>query len=154
MRILAHRANFDGPGSGENSREALDVCLEFGYEVELDVRAHADALWAGHDEPLWRCDPLHLRSIPILAHAKDIEAASALAAVGVPFFCLDGDPFGLCSTGEIWTNYGSPAVPSSIICSPELVGASESISTFLARQGDVAGVCTDYPSVYRELVTG
>jgi hypothetical protein len=151
VRILAHRANYDGPGSGENSRDALDACVSLGFEVELDIWARGEVLWVGHDDPLWPCDPAHLRSIPVLAHAKNIEAAAALAASNVPFFCLDGDDFGMCSTGEIWTNYGAPAVASSIVCSPELVGADEPITAFLARHRHVAGVCTDHPIVYREL---
>ncbi|GAA3623169.1 hypothetical protein GCM10022419_131040 [Nonomuraea rosea] len=101
---------------------------------------------------MWKCNPDDLRSMPILAHAKNIEAAAALASLEVPFFCLEHDQFALCSTGEIWTNYGAPSVTRSIVCSPELVGADETIAGFLARQNSVAGVCTDYPAVYRDMI--
>ena len=151
-RILAHRANFAGPGSGENRREAIRVCVRLGFDIELDVWAVGGSLWAGHDGPIWECDPCDLRSMPGFVHAKNINAALILATLHVPYFCLERDQFAVTSTGEIWTNYGAESTTRSILCSPELVGASEPIPDFFARMGPCAGVCTDYPALYEKLI--
>ena len=39
MKLIAHRANINGPDSStENSPDQIDKCIEQGYDVEVDIR--------------------------------------------------------------------------------------------------------------------
>ena len=54
MKLIAHRANIDGPDeSTANEPKQIDKCIEQGYDVEIDVRydPKTERLWLGHDEP-------------------------------------------------------------------------------------------------------
>ena len=152
MKIFVHRANLNGPGTGDNRLEAIEACLEKGFGVEMDLLGVNGQLWIGHDEPAWKIEPELLKHEGVICHAKNIEAAILLSRTGANFFCLDRDDFALCSNGWLWTNYGSQPTPLSIMCSPELVGASENIEEFYARIKGCHGICTDYPLNYELLI--
>ena len=150
MIIYAHRANAEGPGSGENSRLAVEACLDDGLGVEVDVRCVDGQLWVGHDDPLWVADLALLRRPKVMCHAKDVVAADKLSALGLTGFCIDVDRYALCSDGSVWTNYPCRVVVSSAIaCSPELVGGLEGRRAFFERVRGCRGVCTDYPREFR-----
>ena len=39
MKIIAHRANLDGPNSrNENQISSINNCLDLGFDVEIDIR--------------------------------------------------------------------------------------------------------------------
>jgi ribulose-bisphosphate carboxylase large chain len=152
VRIYAHRANLTGPGSGENSPDAIAAALRADLGVEIDVWASGGDISIGHDAGAARVDADLLRHPHVICHAKNVEALSALAEIDAVFFALDRDGYALCSDGRIWANYGTAPLASSIMCSPELVGADEDLEAFLARVNGCHGVCTDYPLRCRELV--
>jgi len=152
VKILAHRANLNGPGSGDNRPESIRACLERGVGVEVDVLGVNGELWFGHDRPERRADVELLARAGVMCHAKDIQAASILRSLPVSFFCLGRDEFALCSNGLIWSNYGCMPTAASIMCSPELVGAPESIEEFYPRVATAYGVCTDHPLTYVKLL--
>ena len=118
VRLVAHRSNFSGPGSGDNRPDAIAKCRDLGFDAEVDVWGVANGLWIGHDGPTWECDPDMLRSPHVWAHAKNIAGARLLQLLGARFFCLDRGDFALCSTGELWTNYGSATGETSIVLQP------------------------------------
>ncbi len=151
MKVYAHRANLDGPGTGDNRREAIQECLRSGIGVEVDVWGIEGELWVGHDEPAWKLSDDLASSPDVMCHAKNVEAVTVLRNKAAQFFCLDRDLFALCSNGLIWANYGCEPTPWSVMCSPELVGAPESIEQFWPRVARAYGVCTDFPRRYREL---
>lgn len=145
MKVYAHRANLLGPGTGENRPDAIHRCLTRGINVEVDVWGVGREMWLGHDRPEWRVEQDLLENPSIMCHAKNVEAVQILRKRQGNFFCLERDMFSLCSNGLIWTNYGGPSTPLSIVCSPELVGAAESLERFVARLSNAYGICTDYP---------
>ena len=49
MRIISHRGNISGPGQRENHPEQIDLCIESGYECEVDLWLKDDTLLLGHD---------------------------------------------------------------------------------------------------------
>lgn len=151
MKIYAHRANLNGPGSGENTQAAIEECLKQGFCVEIDVRGINKEIWVGHDKPLWKANHLFLKKPGLICHAKNIEAAVLLHEIGADFFCLEKDTYALCSNGLLWTNYGTSPTPFSIMCSPELVEAPEMLEDFFPRIIGCYGVCTDYPLRYLAL---
>jgi len=77
MKLIAHRANLDGPDpSTENSPEQIISCIEQGYDVEIDVRYDplTDRLWLGHDEPQYMITWFWLagKQDYLWVHCKDI----------------------------------------------------------------------------------
>lgn len=152
MRIYAHRANLNGPGSGDNRPESIRACLERGLGVEVDVVGVNGELWLGHDRPEWKAEVELLTNSGVMCHAKNVAAAVILRALPVGFFCLDKDEFCLCSNGLIWANYGCAPTAVSIMCSPELVGSPETIERFYSRVASAHGVCTDHPLAYVNLL--
>jgi glycerophosphoryl diester phosphodiesterase len=54
LRVLAHRACLDGPGSvAENTRSALAEAVARGFGVEFDVNRDGDRLTLAHDPEPW-----------------------------------------------------------------------------------------------------
>lgn len=152
IKLYAHRANLNGPGTGENRPEAIEECLKRGFGVEVDIFGFNGGLWMGHSHPEWKTTPGFLERNGVICHAKNIEAAALLLSrTSVNFFCLEQDAFALCSNGLIWANYGSVPNSLSIMCSPELVEAPENIETFYERVKGCHGICTDYPHKYQVL---
>ena len=152
MKIYAHRANLSGSCSGDNRPESIRACLDRGVGVEIDVRGVKGEIWLGHDRPQWKADIALLANDRVICHAKNLEAVTILRSLPTSFFCLEKDEFALCSNGLIWANYGCVPTAVSIMCSPELVGAPESIERFYARIVSAYGVCTDHPLTYVDLL--
>lgn len=152
MIVFAHRANLHGPGSGENSREAIDGCLQLGLSVEIDVWDVSGECWIGHDEPVWRHAWQSLVHPGIMCHAKNTSAAAMMLHHGVAFFCIDRDPFVLCSTGHLWMNYDTELTSKSIACSPEVIGLDADLRDYLQTIVGCYGVYTDFPLTYRKLL--
>ena len=52
MKIIAHRANLNGPNLNvENRISSISNCIDSGFEVEIDVRLVNGKLYLGHDNP-------------------------------------------------------------------------------------------------------
>ena len=52
MRIIAHRANLYGKEKEKENRiEQMELCIENGYDVEIDLRIINNEIYLGHDEP-------------------------------------------------------------------------------------------------------
>ena len=46
MKIIAHRANINGSNLGsENRLSQIKKCINFGYDVEVDIRFHENKLY-------------------------------------------------------------------------------------------------------------
>ena len=56
MLLISHRGNIDGPSDLENKPRQVDVCIEEGYDVEIDVRYNlkTKSIWLGHDTPEYK----------------------------------------------------------------------------------------------------
>ena len=52
MKIIAHRANLNGPNlNDENQISSINKCIDLGFDVEIDVRLVKGKLYLGHDNP-------------------------------------------------------------------------------------------------------
>lgn len=149
MIIISHRGNLSGPKTalaGENTPAALRAALDAGFEVEADVRSGPDGkLYLGHDCPTFE---LFLDRYPagkMWYHAKDYRALARLLGAGYHVFFHDRDDYTLTSGGYIWAYPGMVVSDNGICVLPESNGG------FF---GGVAGLCTDYPIVYREAYGG
>ena len=151
MRIIAHRANIEGPSEEQNSPDQIDKCISLGYDVEIDVHydPHTTVFWLGHDsfdyKVSWKW--LANRHGHLWIHCKDITTLYELAAKASPtyqYFWHQEDDFTLTSNNIIWTYPGKPYTSRSIIVMPECTMDADMISDL--RAVDCYGVCTDYPS--------
>ena len=145
MKLIAHRANIDGPNSDtENNPKQIQKCIEDGYDVEIDVRydPKTERLWLGHDEPQYAVTWWWLagRSKHLWIHCKDITTLHAFSngTSGYNYFWHQEDDFTLTSKNFIWTypninNYGSKSI---------IVNLERKIS-----KGNYLGVCSDYVDV-------
>jgi hypothetical protein len=144
MIKIAHRGNVNGPiPELENKPEYLIYAIEQGFEVEVDVWWHENAIWFGHEQPEYRVAPevfykirdkawFHCKNFNALHHFLDNQPTSR-------FFWHQEDDFTLTSNGYIWTYPGQATGNKSIkvdlnLDNHELMYAP-------------AGICTDYPSL-------
>ena len=143
MIIIAHRANLQGPSPlTENSLESIQDCFAYGFHVEIDVWYQNNSFWLGHDEPTYKLkDNSLLLDEKTWAHAKNLEAAIELKALGAHYFWHQEDDFTLTSKGYFWTYPGKKLSENSIAVMPE-------IAVHDATFGYVKGVCTDFPLKY------
>ena len=52
MKIIAHRANINGPKSlNENKISGIEKCIDMGFDIEVDIRFLDGKLYLGHDNP-------------------------------------------------------------------------------------------------------
>ena len=51
MKIIAHRANINGPSSkNENTTYQIEKCIKLGFDVEIDIRVIKGKFYLGHDK--------------------------------------------------------------------------------------------------------
>ena len=147
MKLIAHRANIDGPNSDtENNPKQIQKCIEDGYDVEIDVRydPKTERLWLGHDEPQYAVTWWWLagRSKHLWIHCKDITTLHTFSngTSGYNYFWHQEDDFTLTSKNYIWTYPGKPYTNHSIIVMPEWNNSDwDSL-----KVSDCYGICTDY----------
>ena len=66
MKFIAHRGNLNGPQpTFENTHGYLLEAISAGHDVEVDVQAHDNILYLGHDDPrqVADIDFLHLSQV-------------------------------------------------------------------------------------------
>ncbi len=75
MKLIAHRGLTNGPDNAlENTIAAIDLAIEHGYDVEVDIWKIQDKIYLGHDEPKESIDLEFLLRPQIWAHAKNLQA--------------------------------------------------------------------------------
>ena len=91
MKIIAHRANINGPKSlNENKISGIKKCIDMGFDIEVDIRFLDGKLYLGHDSPeeiitkkelkifqnsLW----IHCKNLRAISFFKQIEEECNLA---------------------------------------------------------------------------
>lgn len=147
MRLIAHRANINGSNSEfENNPIQIDICIERGYDVEVDLRIDQDTghLWLGHDFPQYMVtwDWIDNRCNNLWIHCKDIITLYKFSVFGnkYNYFWHQNDDFTLTSKNYIWTYPGKSFTSNSIIVCPEW---SEPDWHSL-KNAECYGICTDF----------
>jgi hypothetical protein len=155
MKIIAHRANIDGPNPlTENMPEQIDKAISMGYDVEIDLRYDilTGMIHLGHDDPQYDVDWYWLgaRKDRLWIHCKNLEALLEFSrgTSGFNYFWHQTDSYTLTSTNKIWTYPGNPYTSKSIIVMPESYMNKDNLKNLIAY--DCYGVCTDYPQLIKK----
>lgn len=176
MIIIAHRALLEGPNKVlENRPDMVDKAFSEGFDVELDVWYKKDGdkrFWLGHDRPQYQLKKAEdwflteKNSNKFWLHAKSIDAYIKLYSISsapvVKIFWHQTDDYAsVTHTGYVWTFPGIAVPPwCGIMVMPEwnlegdILNSKEFEKKILkAKEDGVAGICTDYPLLVREILT-
>ena len=153
MNFISHRGNLTGKGDKENHPDQIKLCVDQGFEVEIDVWSIDDKLYLGHDSAQYSIDFMFLCTTPGLwLHCKNIEALRKCKSsqYNLNCFSIDKDDFVLTSRGNIWLSPTYRKLYKQSICvmpeDPRWLFPAEHLIDF-------AGICSDNVYYYRDYVT-
>jgi len=155
--LISHRGNIYGPNPDQENRpEYIQIALDRGCQVEVDVWYKDGQFYLGHDEPQYETDYAWLSKTGLWIHCKNIDAVSAMISnimsgvvvddvIPVPtFFWHETDSMTFTNTGFIWVYPGRP-IPTG--------GRSIAVLPELHPDWDLTNaiaICTDYVDRYHE----
>lgn len=148
MIIISHRANLDGINKDtENNPNQILKCLDYGFDVEIDVWSIGDKFFLGHDEPQYEIDYTFLQNDKLWCHAKNNESLKKMIDnKKINCFWHQNDDYTLTSKNFIWVYPNKQLVDNSIAVMPENTNYSvENLKRCYA-------VCTDKPIYYKNLL--
>lgn len=140
IRIIAHRANLEGPSPDENSPNLIDKSLSMGFDAEVDVWSKDKLLFLGHDKPEHPIDLDFLvqRKDSLWVHCKNVEALESLLQVqGINVFWHQQDDYTLTRSNHIWAYPGRDITKTSVSVMPSNLKREILLGPF--------AICTDYP---------
>lgn len=123
MRWILHRGNMNGPGTCENKPSGIDIALQMGYDVEVDLWFKDNEYWLGHDMPEHRIESDFLQKPGLWIHCKNAETLEHMSSIypKLHFFYHTTEDYILTSRGIIWSYVGKPPLRNSVIVMPERV---------------------------------
>lgn len=144
MIVISHRGNICGSvPEKENRPSYIDVAIQMGYEVEVDIRYINNEFWLGHDEPQYKIELswIKLRKDKIWFHCKDQNSSIKFLELNDNFkyFCHKNDDYVLTSTGNIWVHDLNSYITEK--CIIPLLGLSD-IKNY--KNSTPGFVCTDF----------
>lgn len=107
MRLISHRGNITGPNPElENRPTYIDLAIDLGYDVEIDVRTKNDSLFLGHDFPQYQTslEWLNKRKEHLWVHCKDFRSLSFLSKTRLNIFYHKIEDYTIISNGVIWAH--------------------------------------------------
>jgi hypothetical protein len=122
--LISHRGNIHGPRPElENKPEYIDICLSYGFMVEIDVRLINGEYYLGHDEPQYKIsfDWLKERKNKLVLHCKNVESLYVLKKNFICFSHDKDDAVLVSNTNWIWTYPGKTLTNESIAVLPETI---------------------------------
>jgi hypothetical protein len=144
MILIAHRGNTTGPKPHlENSPDYIDLALEDGFSVEVDLWCVDDALYFGHDNPQYGISQhwLNQRYEKLWIHCKNVEAMEWFNMIGgFNYFWHQEDTLTLTSMNVIWAYPGKQPIKGSIAVMPEI---------YNDNLDECIGICSDYINDYK-----
>jgi len=159
MILISHRGNIEGKSNKENSPEYIDMAIQKGYDVEVDLRIYEEPsprpsgriyrFFLGHDTPDYEVSYKWLedRRQHLWIHCKNIESLSYFsyspAGMNWKYFWHQEDDYTLVSNRLIWAYPGKDLTDMSICVMPELSNYKEE---------DIRGcfgICSDYVGRYK-----
>jgi hypothetical protein len=147
MILISHRGNVDGKNTPmENHPSYIDIALNLGYDVEIDVWYIDGKLWLGHDEPQYEVslEWLELRSPSFWIHCKDMNSLSYFneysnkVSSQFNYFSHDVDMGVLTSHNYIWS---TNLYNRGILVLPEVFNREPNEGTL--------GICSDIIQNYK-----
>jgi hypothetical protein len=152
MRFIAHRGNVDGiVPEYENSEYYIELAINLGYDVEIDVWYKKGWFILGHDEPK------NITSIKFLlehqdklwCHAKNIETFNILLEFEkLNCFYHQTDDCALTSHHYLWTYFDKPLTERSILLK------FDKNENYVTIPRNIYGICSDYIRFYKEKING
>ncbi len=140
MILIAHRGLINGPDKNlENNPSQIELALNAGFEIELDLWMTDTGLFLGHDEPQYQVDRDFLDQDKLWIHAKNLAALIWLTTTDLNYFWHQNDDYIITSHHFIWTFPGNPLSPRSISVMPELADP-----TLEKIDKTCYGICSDY----------
>jgi hypothetical protein len=145
MILIAHRGNTNGPmESWENEPTYIDLAINKGFDVEVDVWYVDGVLYLGHDKPqygvnfIWFKD----RLTKLWIHCKNIEAVLFFRQNQYPFnyFWHETDTITLTGLNYIWAYPGKQPIEKSIAVMPEINNDNTT---------KCIGICSDFIEKYK-----
>lgn len=141
MKLIAHRGNTNGVfESHENEPTYIQMALDRGFDVEIDIW-HKDGIWyLGHDKPQYGGFPeKYLEDERFWCHAKNIDALEMmLKNPKIHCFWHQNDDATITSKGYIWTYPGKQLTLKSVCMHPEQSGYD------MLYYPNCYGICGDY----------
>ena len=145
MILISHRGNINGSlESWENNPTYIDLAINKGYDVEVDVWYVNNILYLGHDNPQYDIDITWFidRMTSLWIHCKNIESLLFFKQNHYKFnyFWHEVDTVTLTSHNYIWAYHGKQPIEKSIAVMPELNNDDTT---------KCIGVCSDYVEKYK-----
>jgi hypothetical protein len=149
MKIIAHRANLNGPSNNENSLSSIDAALSLNFDIEIDIRLKNNEIFLGHDVPQYKIDKDFLMNIKDNSwfHCKDFDSFKMFLLdkelKKTNFFFHTNEDYALTSRKYVWTYPGRYIFSNSILVLPEIF-SDELLEQIILEKP--YGICTDYPN--------
>lgn len=145
MILISHRGNTNGRFEPwENEPSYIDMAIEKGFNVEVDVWCQNNTLYLGHDKPLYALDFRWFRDrlANLWLHCKNIEALEFFK--NLPYDCNyfwhENDKATITSKKYIISHVNQEPIDGSIAMMPE-------IHNFGIEK--CVGVCSDFIDKYK-----
>jgi hypothetical protein len=142
MILIAHRGNLTGPNKeSENMPDYINVAIQKGFYVEIDVWLINNKLFLGHDEPQYEINFDFIENSHMYCHAKNLDALEYMIKNKDKIICFshNNDDYVITSNNKIWSYPGFTLSSNCICCMPEKKNQFPE---------NCFGVCTDYPIKY------
>lgn len=147
MKIISHRGNINGPvEETENNPNQIQLCIDLGYDVEVDLRMKNETPYLGHDQAEYEIstDWISRLKTNLWIHVKEYDALVWLMK-NIPdatFFCHESDRYTLVSNGCVWSHDLSNSMTNK--CIIPLLSLEQVESYNFTSQPNLYAVCTDY----------
>jgi hypothetical protein len=144
MKYIAHRGQTAGPKSDQENHPALiELALNKGYDVEIDLRMQNGKLYLGHDGPQHPIDEKFLQNSKFWIHVKDketLEWISKNKSYPYNYFWHENDKYTVTSKGYIWAHPSSELTESSVMVMPESIDPKMKNAIY----AKCFAICSDY----------
>lgn len=144
--LISHRGNVIGENKEwENHPNYIQLALDEGYDVEVDIWFKDNLWYLGHDSPQHIIEYSYLINPRFWIHCKNYDAMKQLIYLNsdINFFYHSTDPYTLTSKGFIWAYPNQFGSYKTIAVLPELYHTD--VTKF-------EGICSDYIQFYRDLL--
>lgn len=151
MMLIAHRGNTNGPKPElENSPEYIEMAIENGFSVEVDLWVHDFKCYLGHDKGDYLVDSdflLH-RKDKLWIHCKNREAFTFALKHRLHCFWHDQDDYTMTSWSYVWAYPGKEPVNNlTVLVMPE----REWTVKDTIKQNSF-GICSDFVDEIRDYI--
>ncbi len=142
MYLISHRGNLDGSNpEKENDPEYLNIAIQKGFAVEVDVRFENNKFFLGHDFNQYEIKENFLLNKNVWCHAKTYDALFALDKIKAHYFWHQNDDYTITSSGYLWTYPGKKLLKKSICVLPENANYEKI---------DCMGICSDFIQKFKK----